>query len=111
MLRIEEEPHKIFKREGQNLFASKTISIADAIRGGEIEVPTLDGPCKVKIDSGTQPGTVIRLRGKGLPAVSGYGYGTGDLNVKLDVYIPKRVSFRDRDLLDKIAEAESFQVK
>lgn len=111
LLRIEEEPHKIFKREGQNLFASKTISIADAIRGGEIEVPTLDGPCKVKIDSGTQPGTVIRLRGKGLPAVSGYGYGTGDLNVKLDVFIPKRVSFRDRDLLDKIAEAESFQVK
>lgn len=111
LLRIEEEQHKIFRREGQNLFAEKTISIAEAINGGEIQVPTLEGPISYKIDAGTQSGTIERLRGKGLPAVSGYGYGTGDLFITLKVFIPKKISREDRELVDRLAKAESFQVK
>lgn len=113
LLRIEEEQHKIFKREGTNLYAEKVISIADAIKGGEIEVPTLDGPMKTKIDAGTQSGTIVRLRGKGLPEINNYGYRstTGDLYIKLNVFIPKKISREDRELVEKLSVAESFQVK
>ena len=111
LLLIQEEEHRLFKREGNNLFTNKTISIADAIKGGDIDVMTLDGPSKVRIDAGTQSGTVVKMRGKGLPAVSGYGSGTGDLYIKLDVLIPRKISREDRDLVDRIAEAESFKVQ
>ncbi len=111
LLLIQEEEHRLFKREGNNLFTNKTISIADAIKGGDIDVMTLDGPSKVRIDAGTQSGTVVKMRGKGLPAVSGYGSGTGDLYIKLDVFIPRKISRDDRDLVDRIAEAESFKVQ
>lgn len=111
LLLIQEEEHRLFKREVNNLFTNKTISIADAIKGGDIDVMTLDGPSKVRIDAGTQSGTVVKMRGKGLPAVSGYGSGTGDLYIKLDVLIPRKISREDRDLVDRIAEAESFKVQ
>lgn len=111
LLLIQEEPHKLFKRDGMNLFTNKTISVAQAIKGGEIDIMTLNGPAKLKIDSGTQSGTVVKMRGKGLPAVNGYGTGTGDLYVQLDVYIPKKVHRADRDLIDQIEKAESFKVE
>lgn len=111
LLLIQEVPHKLFKREGTNLITTKTISIAQAINGGDIDVMTLGGPAKMKIDAGTQSGTVVRMRGMGLPAVSGYGSGMGDLYVKIEVFIPKKVSREDRDLLERLATAESFQVK
>lgn len=111
LLLIQEEPHKLFKRQGKDLITAKTISIGDAIKGGDIDIMTLSGPAKMSIDSGTQPGTVVKLRGKGLPAVSGYGSGTGDLYVKLDVFIPKKISRDDRELVDRIANAESFKVQ
>lgn len=110
LLLVQEEPHKIFKREGKDLYAHKTISIGDAIKGGEVEVPTLGGNVKVKIDAGTQSGSVVKLRGKGLPAVSGYGYGTGDIYIQLDVFIPKKMHSReDKELLEKICQSESFK--
>lgn len=111
LLLIQEEPHKLFKRQGKDLITTKTISVGDAIKGGDISIMTLSGPARMSIDSGTQPGTVVKLRGKGLPAVSGYGSGTGDLYVKLDVYIPKKISRDDRDLVDRIVSAESFKVQ
>lgn len=111
LLLIQEEPNSTFRREGMNLMTTKTISIADAIKGGDITVNTLNGPARLNIDAGTQSGTVVKMRGKGLPAVSGYGSGIGDLYVKLEVFIPKKVSREDRELLDKLSTAESFQVK
>ncbi len=111
LLLVQEEPHKIFQRDGRNLMCEKSITIAQAIKGGEIEVPTLSGTEKTRIDAGTQSGTVIKLRGKGLPAVEGYGYGNGDLYVKLNVFIPKKISRQDRDLVDMIEKAESFRVE
>ncbi|MCQ2166790.1 MAG: molecular chaperone DnaJ [Bacteroidales bacterium] len=111
LLLIQEEGHKMFKREGSDLLTNKTISIAEAINGGDIDVMTLAGPAKIRIDAGTQSGTVVKMRGKGLPAVSGYGSGTGDLYVKLDVFIPRKISREDRDIVDRIAGAESFKVR
>lgn len=111
LLLIQEEEHKMFKREGSDLLTNKTISIAEAINGGDIDVMTLAGPAKIRIDAGTQSGTVVKMRGKGLPAVSGYGSGTGDLYVKLDVFIPRKISREDRDIVDRMAGAESFKVR
>jgi len=109
LLLIQEEKHGTFERQGQDLAVKKSISIPDAIRGAEIEVPTLAGTARLKVEPGTQPGTVLKMRGKGLPAVSGYGYGNGDLYVKLEIYIPRKVSREDRDILDRMAQSDSFK--
>ena len=105
---IEEIPHSALKRDGKNLFYSTVISVTDAILGGEITVPCLDGSYKVKVDPGTQSGTVMKLRGKGLPAVSGYGSGTGDLYVKILVWIPKKLSSDERNTLENMRTSRSF---
>ena len=105
---IEEIPHSALKRDGNNLFYSTTISVTDAILGTEITVPCLDGNYRVKIDAGTQSGAVIKLRGKGLPAVSGYGSGTGDLYVKILVWIPRKLGREEKEALERIRSSKSF---
>ena len=85
-----------------------TISVTDAILGTEIAVPCLDGTYKVKVDPGTQSGAVIKLRGKGLPAVSGYGSGTGDMYVKILVWIPKKLSNDEKAALQGMRASRSF---
>ena len=105
---IEEIPHSSLKRDGKNLFYSTMISVTDAILGTEITVPCLDGSYKVKVDAGTQSGTVMKLRGKGLPAVSGYGSGTGDLYVKILVWIPKKLSSDEKNALENMRTSRSF---
>ena len=105
---IEEIPHSTLKRDGKNLFYSTVISVTDAILGTEITVPCLDGSYKVKVDPGTQSGTVMKLRGKGLPAVSGYGSGTGDLYVKILVWIPKKLSSDEKNALENMRTSRSF---
>ncbi len=105
---IEEQEHPNLKREGNNLYYTKIISLPDAILGGEAEVPCLDGPYKIKIDSGTQSGTVVKLRGKGLPTVNGYG-GTGDLFVKFAVWIPKKLEKDEKALIESLKGKESFK--
>ena len=105
---IEEVAHSNLKRNGNNLFYSTVISVTDAILGTEIAVPCLDGSYKVKVDPGTQSGAVIKLRGKGLPAVSGYGSGMGDLYVKILVWIPKRLSNDEKSALQGMRTSRSF---
>ncbi len=105
---IEEIPHKDLKRSGNNLFYSKIISVPDAMLGTEIDVPCLDGPTKLKVDAGTQSGTVLRLKGKGLPSVKGYGNGTGDLYVKILVWIPKKFSRLEKTALEGMRHSSSF---
>lgn len=105
---IEEIPHSSLKRDGKNLFYSTVISVTDAILGTEITVPCLDGSYKVKVDPGTQSGTVMKLRGKGLPAVSGYGSVTGDLYVKILVWIPKRLSSDEKKAMEEMRTSRSF---
>ena len=105
---IEEQEHPDLRREGNNLYYTKVISLPDAILGGEAEIPCLDGPYKVKIDAGTQSGTVVRLRGKGMPTVNGYG-GTGDLYVKFAVWIPKKLDKEEKSLIESLRNKESFK--
>lgn len=111
LLLIQEEPHKVFQRDGMNLLTTKKISVATAIKGGDIDIMALGGMDKLRVEPGTQSGTVVKMRGKGLPAVSGYGVGKGDLYVKLEVYIPKKIHRADKELVDMIEKAESFKVE
>jgi len=106
---IEVEPHKDFVREDNNLIYNLLLDFPTAALGGSVEIPTLDGRVKVKIDPGTQPGKVMRLRGKGLPAVQGYGYGYGDLIVHVSVYVPETLNCNERELIEKMKEAEGFK--
>ena len=105
---IEEQEHQDLKREGNNLYYTKVISLPDAILGAEVEVPCLDGPYKIKVDAGTQSGTVVRLRNKGLPTVNGYG-GTGDMYVKFAVWIPKKLDREDKAVIESLRGKESFK--
>ena len=105
---IEEQEHPNLKREGNNLYCTKIISLPDAILGAEVEVPGIDGNYKIKVEPGTQSGTVVRLRGRGLPTVNGYG-GTGDLYVKIAVWIPKKLDKDDKAVIESLRNKESFK--
>ena len=104
---VEEQPHAQLKRDGNNLFYTRVISVADAMLGCEIQVPGLDGPQRLKLDPGTQSGTVERLRGKGLPSVNNYGLsgGRGDLYVKILVWIPRKLSRSEREAVEKMRDS------
>ena len=105
---IEEKEHPDFKREGNNLYYTKIVSLPEAILGAEVEIPCLDGPRRIKIDAGTQSGTVTRINGKGLPTVNGYG-GTGDLYVKIAVWIPKKLDKEDKAVIESLRDKEAFK--
>lgn len=105
---IEELPHASLKREAENLFFTKVISVTDAMLGCEVTVPCLDGPYKMKLDAGTQSGSVIKLRGKGMPVVNGYG-GRGDLYVKILVWIPRKLSRSEKELIEKLKDSSSVK--
>ena len=105
---IEEQEHPNFKREGNNLFYTKIISLPEAILGAEVEIPCLDGPKRIRIDAGTQSGTVTRIGGKGLPTVNGYG-GTGDLYVKIAVWIPKKLDREDKAVIESLRDKDAFK--
>ena len=103
---IQEEQHKDFIRNGNDLIYNLLIPIHTAIRGGQVTVPTIDGSARLKIEPGTQPGKVLRMRGKGLPSVQ--GYGRGDLMVNVNVFIPQQTSAEDEKLIDQLAQSEHF---
>ena len=105
---IEEYDHPNLKREGNNLYYTKVISVVDAMLGTEVNIPCLDGDYKIKIEPGTQSGEVVRLRGRGLPTVNGYS-GTGDLYVKIGVWIPKKLNKDEKALIESLREKESFK--
>ena len=103
---VEEQPHAQLKRDGANLFYTRVISVADAMLGCEIQIPGIDGPQTLKLEAGTQSGTVQRLRGKGLPSVNGYGLSSrGDLYVKILVWIPRKLGRSEREAIEKMRDA------
>ena len=104
---IEEEEHPELVRDGNDLLYNVFIGYPEAVLGETVEIPTIDGKVKVKIEAGTQPGKILRLRGKGLPDVN--GYGKGDLLAKVNVWIPKNLSKDERKLVEKMKEAEGFK--
>ena len=107
---IEEEKHPDLIRDGEDLIYNLLLSVPTAALGGTVEIPTIDSKVKVKIEPGTQPGKVLRLRGKGLPSVNSYGYsnGTGDLLVNISIYIPETLSKDEKNALEKMQDSENF---
>ena len=104
---IEEEENPELMRDGNDLIHNLTIPVTTALLGGSVEVPTVDGRAKIKVAPGTQAGKVLRLSGKGLPDVN--GYGRGDLKVIIDIAIPSRLSNEERKLVEQLAQMPSFQ--
>ncbi len=104
---VEEEVHSELIRDENDLIYNLLLSVPTATLGGAVEIPTIDSKVKVKIDPGTQPGKVLRLRGKGLPSVN--GYGTGDLLVNVSVYIPETLNKEEKSILEKLQDSENFK--
>ncbi len=104
---IEEEKHPELAREGNDLLYFLYLTIPQAVLGGQLEIPTIEGKVKIKIDPGTQPGKILRLRGKGLPDIN--GYGKGDLLVNINVWIPKEMNKEDKKIFEKFTESPAFK--
>jgi molecular chaperone DnaJ len=100
---IHVQEHEFFRREANHLFCEVPVNFTTLALGGEIVVPTLDGEERMKVPDGTQTGTTLRLRGKGMPDVS--GRGRGDLLITVQVQTPKKLSKEQRQLLEQLAKA------
>lgn len=110
IIAIEEEPHEKLKRDGINLHYDLHISFIDAALGTSIEVPTIDGKARIKIEPGTQGGKVLRLRDKGLPDINNNRH-RGDILVDINVWTPKNLSAEEKGLLEKLRNSENFKPK
>ena len=106
---IEEAPHPDLIRDENDLIYNLLLTVPQATLGDTVEVPTIDGKARIKIEPGTQPGTALRLRGKGLPAVQGYGYGKGDIVVNISVYIPEHLTREEKDAISSLKDSENLQ--
>ena len=107
LILIEEETDKELIRDEDDLIYNLLLSFPTAALGGAVEIPTVDGKVKVKIEPGTQPGKVLRIRGKGLPSVN--GYGTGDLLVNISIYVPETLSKEEKKALEKMEDSDNFK--
>ena len=106
---IEEEQDKELQRDGNDLIYSLFITIPDAILGTNVEIPAVDGKLRIKIDPGTQSGKILRLRGKGIPDVN--GYGRGDLLVYVQVWIPKNLKGDEKAAIERFSSSPDFAPK
>lgn len=107
LIQVVEEQNTQFVRDDNNLIYSLLLDIPTATLGGVVEIPTIDGKAKVTIDAGTQPGKVLRLRGKGLPSLN--GYGKGDIVVNVSVYIPESLSKDEKKAIEGFKESDNFR--
>lgn len=104
---IEEERHPELIRDDNDVVYNLLLSVSTAALGGSVEVPTIDGKAKVKIEPGTQPGKVLRLKDKGLPSIN--RYGTGDLLINVSVYIPEKLDDSEKATLSGLENSPNFQ--
>jgi molecular chaperone DnaJ len=109
LILIEEEGHPELARQDQHVIYNLVISISDAILGNSVEVPTIEGKAKITIEPGTQSGKILRLRGKGFPEVN--GYNTGDQLIQIHIWIPKKITIEEAELINKLQDCESFSPK
>jgi len=105
---ITEKAHPELVRDGNDLVYNLLLTIPQATLGCQVEVPTVDGKAKITVQPGTQPGTVLRLRGKGIPQVQGYGNGKGDELINISVYIPKTLTKDQKKAMEAFAENDEF---
>ena len=108
---IEEEEHKDFLRDGSDLVYNLLLDMPTAILGGQVQIPTLQGEAKITIAPGTQPGKVLRMRGKGLPMIDNYArqYGVGDMLINVGVYIPEALNKEEKKMIEKLKESENVR--
>lgn len=107
---VEEIEDERFIRDESDLIYNLLLDFPTAALGGDVEIPTIQGTkLRVKIEPGTQPGKTLRLRGKGLPAVQGYGRGNGDLVVNISVYVPKTLSRAEKEAIEEFKHSDNFQ--
>jgi molecular chaperone DnaJ len=106
---IEEREHDTLKREGDNLHYDMYVSIPDAVLGTSKEIDTVTGKVRIKVDSGVQSGKILRLRGKGIPSIN--GYGSGDLLVHVNVWTPKTLNKEQKEFFESMKNDEHFDPK
>ncbi|MGB5872305.1 MAG: molecular chaperone DnaJ [Bacteroidota bacterium] len=106
---IEEEPHKVFVRNGSDAILDLLVSFPEAALGADIEVPTLTGRARLRIEPGTQSGRILRMRDKGIPHLN--SFGRGDQLVRVNVWVPTRLTPHDKTLLKQLAESENINPK
>jgi molecular chaperone DnaJ len=104
---VEEEEHPDLKRDGANLHHELHVNFADAALGTSLEVPTVDGKARIKLDPGTQGGKLLRLRGKGLPDLE--RGGKGDIIVHVNIWTPRNLSKQEKDVLEKLRDSDNFR--
>ncbi len=104
---IEEIPHETLKREGINIIHDLHISFVDATLGTSIEIPTIDGKARIKLEPGTQGGKILRLKGKGIPEVN--SYHRGDQLIQVNIWTPKILNNEERELLEKFKNSANFK--
>ncbi|WKV13593.1 molecular chaperone DnaJ [Marivirga harenae] len=104
---IEEIEHDVLKRDGNNIIYDLYVNFVDAVLGTTVEVPTIDGKVKIKIETGTQSGKILRLRGKGVGDVN--GYGRGDQLIHVNVWTPKKVSDNEKEMLESMRASDNFR--
>jgi len=107
ILQVEEAEHDHLQRDGSNLIFNLFLNFADASLGSSVEIPTLEGKAKVKIDAGTQAGKLLRLKGKGLPSLE--HYGKGDLIVNINIWTPQHLSSEEKKLMEKLRDSKNFE--
>lgn len=104
---IEELPHETLKREANNIVYDLRLNFIDAVLGTSVEVPTIDGKAKIKIEPGTQSGKLLRLKGKGLPEIN--SYRRGDEIIHINIWTPKALSGEERAILEKLKNSPNFK--
>jgi molecular chaperone DnaJ len=103
---IEESEHENLQRDGNNVVYDLYISFIDAVLGAQLEVPTIDGKVKIKLEPGTQSGRILRLKGKGIRELN--GYGKGDQLIHVNVWTPKQLTKEEKDILEGLKGSENF---
>jgi len=106
---IEEKEHEHLKRDGNNIVFDLYVSFVEAALGSSVEVPTIEGKVKIKIEPGTQSGKILRLRGKGVHDIN--GYQKGDQLIHVNVWTPKQLSSEEREILESLRDSDNFEPK
>lgn len=104
---VEELPHELFQRQGDDIIYELELSIPEAVLGGEIEVPTLTGKARLKLEPGLSPGKILRMKGKGLPNLN--TKKNGDQLIVVNIYVPSKISAHERELIQSLVNSPNFK--
>lgn len=107
LILVEEQEDKVLKRDGNNIIYDLYISFVDAALGTSVEIPSIGGKVRIKIEPGTQSGKMLRLRGKGVKDIN--GYGTGDQLIYVNVWVPKKLNAEEKSKLESLRDSPHFQ--